>query len=193
MWTGLDRGPIILFAGRIQPLKGVDVAIQALAIMRTPNARVVVVGGASGSGGEMEMDRLARLTIELGVADRVHFIPPQPRNQLVAFYQAADVVVMPSRSETFGLVAAEAQSCGVPVVAADVGGLSYIIEDGKSGLLIAGHDPADYASAVDRVLSDPELAADLAIGALDHASRFSWETTVNRLLELYEGISANPA
>lgn len=192
MWTGLDRGPTVLFAGRIQPLKGVDVAIRALAMMETDNARFVVVGGPSGSGGIDEMDRLVRLAQKEGVADRVHFVPPLPRNQLVAFYQAADVVIMPSRSETFGLVAAEAQSCGTPVVAADAGGLSYIIEHGKSGLLVSGYDPADYAAALDRVLGDPRLASELGAGALEHAARFSWDITVSRLLELYEGISANP-
>jgi D-inositol-3-phosphate glycosyltransferase len=189
MWTGLDRGPVILFAGRIQPLKGLDVAIEALAMMRTRQARLVVIGGPSGTEGEAEMQRLTKLACDLGVPGRITFIPPLPREQLVAFYQAADVVIMPSRSETFGLVAAEAQSCGTPVVAANVGGLRFIIEDGKSGLLVAGHDPADYAAALDRVLTDMELSAKLSAGALEHSQRFSWETTVSRLLELYEGIA----
>jgi len=191
MWTGLDRGPVILFAGRIQPLKGVDIAIEALAMMQTRHARLVVIGGPSGSDGKAEMQRLTDLACDLGVAGRITFIPPLPREQLVAFYQAADVVIMPSRSETFGLVAAEAQSCGTPVVAANVGGLRFIIEDGKSGLLVDGHNPADYATALDRVLTDRDLATRLSAGALEHAERFSWETTVSRLLELYEGIAAS--
>jgi D-inositol-3-phosphate glycosyltransferase len=188
-WTGLDPGPTVLFVGRIQPLKGVDTAIRALSLMATASARFVVVGGPSGTDGPAEVQRLADLATDLGVAARVHFIPPLPREQLAAFYQAADVVVMPSRSETFGLVAAEAQSCGTPVVAAAVGGLPYIIEDGVSGLLVHGHDPQDYADALDRVLSDPELATALSNGAITHADRFSWEATVSRLLELYAGIS----
>lgn len=191
MWTGLDRGPVILFAGRIQPLKGVDIAIEALAMMRTRHARLVVIGGPSGSEGETEMQRLTELACALGVAGRITFIPPLPREQLVAFYQAADVVIMPSRSETFGLVAAEAQSCGTPVVAANVGGLRFIIEDGNSGLLVDSHNPADYATALDRVLTDRDLATRLSAGALEHSQRFSWETTVSRLLELYEGIAAS--
>jgi D-inositol-3-phosphate glycosyltransferase len=158
-------------------------------MIRTRHARLVVIGGPSGSEGEVEMQRLTKLACDLGVPGRITFIPPLPREQLVAFYQAADVVIMPSRSETFGLVAAEAQSCGTPVVAANVGGLRFIIEDGKSGLLVAGHNPADYAAALDRVLTDTGLATKLSAGALEHSQRFSWETTVSRLLELYEGIA----
>ncbi len=192
MWTGLDRGPTMMYAGRIQPLKGVDIAIRALALMTVDNTQFVVVGGPSGSDGQAEMERLVALAEDLEVPDRIHFIPPLPRHQLVDFYQAADVVIMPSRSETFGLVAAEAQSCGTPVVAANVGGLPFIVEDGRSGLLVSGHNPADYAKALDRVVGDPEFAAELSAGAVEHSQRFSWDTTVERLLELYEGIAANP-
>ena len=136
------------------------------------------------------MTRLREMATDSGLSDRVYFIPPVDRSRLAGFYQAADAVIMPSRSETFGLVAVEAQSCGTPVVAAAVGGLPFIIEDGKSGLLVDGHNPADYAAALDRVLSDEALASSLSAGALDHSERFSWEATVSRFLELYEGISA---
>jgi len=191
-WTGLDRQPVVLFVGRIQPLKGVDVAISAMSLLPedTLPAHLVVTGGPSGTTGEAELQRLRKLTVDLGLAARVHFIPPVARDDLVAFYQAADAVIMPSRSESFGLVAAEAQSCGAPVIAAAVGGLPYIIEDGTSGILVDGHDPADYAAAISRVLCDPELAKRLSTGAVEHSQRFSWEATVSRLLELYGGISA---
>lgn len=191
LWTGLSGGPIALFAGRIQPLKGVDVAISALVHVNKSHRalELVVIGGPSGSQGEAEMRRLAELAVSLGVADRVHFIPPVARDQLVVFYQAADAVIMPSRSESFGLVAAEAQSCGVPVIAAAVGGLPFIIEHEVSGLLVEGHNPVDYANALDRVLGDPVFANDLAAGAVENSARFSWEATVSRLLELYAGIS----
>jgi D-inositol-3-phosphate glycosyltransferase len=192
VWTGLDGSPTVLFAGRIQPLKGLDIAIEALAMLHTPKARLIVIGGPSGRDGEAELRRLAELACGLGIADRITFIPPLARNQLVEFYQAADVVIVPSRSESFGLVAAEAQSTGTPVVAANIGGLSFIIEDGKSGLLVEGYEPGAYATAIDRVLSDPEFAERLSAGAVQHSQRFSWETTVDRLLELYEGIAANP-
>jgi D-inositol-3-phosphate glycosyltransferase len=180
-----------MFAGRIQPLKGIDIAIRALSLLKTKDARLVVIGGPSGVNGVAEMNRLVALIAELGIADRVHFIPPLPRDQLVGFYQAADVVVMPSRSESFGLVAAEAQACGTPVVAADVGGLRFIIDDGNSGFLISGHDPADYAHALDRVLGDPDLSARMSTGAVEHSQRFSWDTTVSRMLELYHGIASS--
>ena len=189
-WTGLGDDPIVLFVGRIQPLKGVDVAIEALGMLSDERAQLVIIGGPSGSQGQAEMARLRELATDSGLSDRVYFIPPVDRSRLAGFYQAADAVIMPSRSETFGLVAVEAQACGTPVVAAAVGGLPYIIEDGKSGLLVAGHDPADYAAALDRVLSDKDLSATLSAGALDHSERFSWDATVSRFLELYEGISA---
>jgi D-inositol-3-phosphate glycosyltransferase len=191
-WTGLNGHPIVLFVGRIQPLKGVDVAIEALSLTdeTAEPAHLVVIGGPSGTEGGAEQQRLAQLTEARGISDRVHFIPPVSRQQLATFYQAADAVIMPSRSETFGLVAAEAQACGVPVIAADVGGLAYVIEDGTSGILIQGHNPADYAAAIDQVLRDRGLATKLSQGAVEHAERFSWDATVSRLLELYEGISA---
>jgi D-inositol-3-phosphate glycosyltransferase len=191
MWTGLDRGSNILFVGRIQPLKGVDTAVEAVNMLGDDSVHLIIVGGPSGSDGAAEMVRLRNLATDRGLAGRVHFIPPVPREQLVAFYQAADAVIMPSRSETFGLVAAEAQSCGTPVIAAAVGGLPYIIEDGISGLLVAGHDPADYAAALHRVLHDSDLASQLSTGAIEHSQRFSWDATVSRFLELYEGISGN--
>jgi D-inositol-3-phosphate glycosyltransferase len=191
MWTGLDGGPNVLFAGRIQPLKGVDIAINALALVENSEAQLVIIGGPSGGEGEAEMVRLRQLAIDTGLAERVHFIPPVPREALAAFYQAADAVIMPSRSETFGLVAAEAQSCGTPVIAAAVGGLPFIIEHDKSGLLVEGHDPVDYAAALDRVLGDTELATRLGTGAVEHSNRFSWDATVSRLLELYGGISGS--
>lgn len=190
-WTGLGEGPVILFVGRIQPLKGIDTAIEALARLRpsASPAQLVIIGGPSGSSGEAEVIRLRQLAAHLEIVDRVHFVSPVPHEQLASFYRAADIVIMPSRSETFGLVAAEAQSCGAPVIASNVGGLPYIIEDGKSGLLVTGHDPNDYAAAIDTILHDPQLAQLLRRGALKNAERFSWEATVSRLLELYDGIS----
>ena len=188
--SGIGERPTILFAGRIQPLKGVDTAIAALQLARTEEpAQLIIIGGPSGAGGEAEIARLQALTVELGVEERVHFIPPLRRDQLVTFYQATDVVIMPSRSETFGLVAAEAQSCGAPVIASEVGGLPYIIEHETSGLLISGHDPADYGTAIERVINDPAFAERLREGALEHSQRFSWDATVSRFLELYEGIT----
>lgn len=174
---GLDPGPLALFVGRIQPLKGVDVAIEAAAML--PDLRLVVVGGPSGVGGEAELRRLRKRAADMAV----EFVEPVPHPRLVDYYRAADVLLLPSRSESFGLVAAEAQACGIPVVAARTGGLGDVVSDGVSGLLVDGWEPADYAVALEKIIGDESMAA----GALEWAERFSWEATANRFLELYEG------
>jgi D-inositol-3-phosphate glycosyltransferase len=190
-WLGLSDAPLVLYVGRIQPLKGIDVAVSALPLLTlgaTP-AELLIVGGPSGPAGDAEVAHINELAARLGVSTRVHMVPPQPHDQLARFYQAADVLVMPSRSESFGLVAAEAQGCGLPVVAAAVGGLPYVVQHEVSGLLVSDHDPADYADALAAILGDPQTAERLSSGALEHAERFSWPATANRLLELYAGIT----
>ncbi len=178
-------GPIVAFVGRIQPLKAPDVLLEAAALLaptRSGPVRVVVAGGASGSG-LAEPDGLIRLARDLGIADRVSFLPPQPRERLVDVYRAADLVAVPSHSESFGLVAVEAQACGTPVVAAAVGGLPVAVADGRSGTLVVGHDPRDWAAAIAALLSsDP---AELTGGAVEHAAQFSWDHTVDGLLAGY--------
>lgn len=190
-WLGLDdQTPMVLFVGRIQPLKGVDIAIEALARSTTaPAPHLVVIGGPSGPDGDREMAALRGLTTTLHLDDRVHFVNPQPHDQLAGFYRAADVLTMPSRSESFGLVAAEAQACGLPVVASRVGGLPFVVHHEGSGLLVKGHDPADHARAIDRILSDRDLAQKLSEGGIFKSREFSWPKTVDRLLELYSGVS----
>ena len=185
---GLDGGPLLLFAGRIQAHKGIDVAIEALAALDVADARLLIVGGPSGAAGEDEALRLVALAGRLGLAREVQFIPPQPHAALAGFYQAADVLVMPSRSESFGLVAAEAQACGLPVVAARIGGLADVVADGIAGHLIDGWEADAYAAAIRRIVTDPDHAAALGDGAAQHAARFSWPATVDRLVELYEGM-----
>jgi D-inositol-3-phosphate glycosyltransferase len=194
-WLGLSEQPIVLFVGRIQPLKGLDIAVGTLAKLPERVAagdgppELLVVGGPSGPAGNAELERCRLLASELGVDQRVRFVDRQPHAHLAAFYRAADVLVMPSRSESFGLVAAEAQACGLPVVASAVGGLVFVVDDGVSGLLVEGHDPAAYADAAVSVLDDPGLGERLRAGAIQHAEQFSWNATANRLLELYSGIS----
>ena len=133
--------PVLLFVGRIQPLKGPDVAIRALHALDRPDAVLLIVGGASGSSGDGEMERAQQLVEELGLHDQVRFVAPQPHHILSTYYRAADVVVVPSRSESFGLVALEAAACGVPVVASAVGGLQSLVDHGETGFLIADRDP----------------------------------------------------
>ena len=189
---GLGEEPLVLFAGRIQALKGLDVAIGALSHMKAP-AELLIVGGPSGPAGDAEIAHLAALANGLCVNHRVHLVSPQPHNRLAEYYRAADVLVMPSRSETFGLVAAEAQACGLPVVASRIGGLPYVVADGKSGLLVDVGDEPGFAAALDRILLDSEFHAELVDGALAKSEEFSWRATSDRLLELYAGISGHDA
>ncbi len=190
---GLPRDAyVLLFVGRIQPLKAPDVLLRAAARMveADPALRgrlvVAVVGGPSGTG-RARPEGLQKLAGDLGIADLVRFEPPCPQPELAEWYRAADVTVVPSHNESFGLVAAEAQACGTPVVAAAVGGLRTAVRDGESGVLIDGHDPADYAAVLARLEAEPRLRERLARGAVRHAHRFGWEVTVDRLLEVYTG------
>ncbi|GAA2616490.1 D-inositol-3-phosphate glycosyltransferase [Actinomadura fulvescens] len=190
---GLPRDAyVLLFVGRIQPLKAPDVLLRAAARMLDddPSLRsklvVAVVGGPSGSG-RSRPEGLQALAAELGISDVVRFEPPCPQGELADWYRASDVTVVPSHNESFGLVAVESQACGTPVVAAAVGGLCTAVNDGESGILISGHRPDDYARVLRRLYAEPGLHARLARGAVRHAQSFGWDTTVDRLLEVYTG------
>ncbi len=186
---------LVLFAGRIQPLKAPDVVLKAAAVMleRDPELRdrlvVAIVGGASGSGLE-HPTALSDLSASLGLDDVVRFIPTVSQAELADWYAAASVVCVPSYNESFGLVAIEAQACGTPVVAARVGGLPTAVSDGVSGVLVDGHDPADYASALHPLLVDAELREGMSHKAVRHAESFGWDVTAERTLEVYEAAIA---
>jgi D-inositol-3-phosphate glycosyltransferase len=182
--------PVLLFVGRIQPLKGLDVAVGALAELDRADAELVVVGGPSGADGPGELARVVALADELGVRRQIRFVPPLPHHLLSSYYRAADVVLVPSRSESFGLVALEAAACGRPVVAAAVGGLRTIVADGHTGLLVDSRDPADYAAAIRRLLVDPALAAAMGEAAAQRASGYTWSTTAARLRRIYGDVAA---
>ena len=188
--TGLGDGPVLLFAGRIQPLKGVDVAVRTLADLGRSDARLVVVGGASGSNGNAEERRLREVAESHGVADRVRFVPPQPHHCLAYWYQASDVVVMPSRSESFGLVALEAAACGIPVVAAAVGGLRTLVEHGRTGYLVDGRDPSIYAAHVAEILDDPIAASHMSTAATERSWSYTWSATAARLRRICDDLSS---
>ena len=187
---GVGAGPVLLFVGRIQPLKGLDVALQTYCRVKQqlPDAQMIVVGGPSGEQGEAELEAAKRYASGEGID--VRFEPPLRHAELVDFYQAADLLLFPSRSESFGLVAAEAQACGLPVLASAVGGIRYTVSDGHSGVLMQGWDPGDYADAAISILSDPVEHERLRSGAVVMSQRFSWDATADRLLELYDGITA---
>ncbi|MDQ2825918.1 MAG: glycosyltransferase [Actinomycetota bacterium] len=193
----LGDGPVLLFAGRIQPLKGADVAVRTLAALnqerpsdRAGPATLLVVGGPSGADGDAELARLHHLVAGLGLKERVKFIPPQPHGRLALYYRAADVCLVPSRSESFGLVALEAAACGTPVVAAAVGGLRTLVTHGVSGYLVEGRDPQVYASCVAKLLDDPALAAGMSMEAAVRAQRYRWSITAGRLRRLYADLTA---
>jgi D-inositol-3-phosphate glycosyltransferase len=184
---------VLLFVGRIQPLKAPDVVLRAAAeLLRVdPELRehlvVAVVGGPSGSGMN-EPEHLSKLAGALGIADLVRFDRPAPQSVLADYYRAADVTLVPSYTESFGLVAVESQACGTPVVAARVGGLVTAVDHGRSGVLIDGHEPTDYASAVRGIVRDQRCRELLSAGAVEHAARFGWSATVDRMLDVYSAL-----
>jgi D-inositol-3-phosphate glycosyltransferase len=181
---------IVLFAGRLQPLKAPDVLLRAIArlLAHQPGLRehlvVPVVGGPSGTGLE-HPEALAELAVELGIDGVVRFVQPVPPAELAFWDAAASVVAVPSYNESFGLVAAEAQAAGTPVIAAAVGGLTTVVADGESGLLLDTHEPDEWAHAIGRVLLDDGLRARLAAGSRARAGAFSWEETAERTLDVY--------
>jgi D-inositol-3-phosphate glycosyltransferase len=192
----LGGGRIVLFVGRLQPLKAPDLAVRVLPELDRllPDdgipTRLVVVGGASGNGvGTVDPPALRRLAEDLGVADRVAFLAPRRQEELAPLYRAADAVIVPSHSESFGLVALEAQASGTPVVAADVAGLRHALADG-GGTLVSGRDPAAYAAALVPYLTDAMARQRASMAAVAKAARTSWEQTGAATLEVYRSVLA---
>jgi D-inositol-3-phosphate glycosyltransferase len=182
--------PVILFVGRIQHLKGADLAVATLAELESfPSARLIIIGGPSGSLGREELHKLRVQANELGIADRVHFLPPQPHELLSTYYRAANICLAPSRVESFGLVALEAAACGLPVVASKVGGLSTLVEHGITGFLVDSFSPGDLARAVSEILSDTTLATRMARRSISLARRYSWSNTASKVIDVYARIA----
>jgi D-inositol-3-phosphate glycosyltransferase len=184
------EAPMLLFAGRIQPLKAPDVVLRLAAQLLARNPEryrdlvVAVVGGPSGTG-LAEPHQLTRLARHLGISERTRFVKPVGQETLAEWYRAADIAVVPSYNESFGLVAVEAQACGTPVVAARVGGLATAVAHGTSGLLVDGHHPADYATACATLFEQPGALDRMRIGARGHAAQFGWDTTADQTLGVY--------
>jgi D-inositol-3-phosphate glycosyltransferase len=181
---------LLTFVGRIQPHKGPDVLLRAAAEMvsHSPYLRaklaVVIIGGASGYINELE--KLKSLAKFLQIEDVTHFVDPVSRQVLPDWYRATDLVCVPSYSESFGLVALEAQACGTPVVATAIGGLRTAVSDGISGSLVDGHDPKAWSAVISRLIAEPARRLLLSIGALEHASHFGWEMTARKTLDVYD-------
>lgn len=186
---GLGDEPVLLFVGRIQPLKGVDVAVEALAGLRDRRARMLIVGGSSGMEGDDYVAEVHKLIADHGLSERITMVPPQPHHVLSTYYRAADLTIVPSRSESFGLVALESAACGTPVVASDVGGLRTLVDHGRTGLRVPGRDPDDYAAAVDRILGDPIFADALSRRSAEAASAYTWTSMAARLRRVYADLT----
>jgi D-inositol-3-phosphate glycosyltransferase len=192
--SSFPNPPLVLFVGRMQPLKSVDIAIGAFTMLEElgiKNAKLLLLGGPSGSGSADWYESLKLFVQDAGMGQDIIFLPPQPHEVLSTFYRAADCVIVPSRSESFGLVALEAMACATPVIAADVGGLSTLIENDKEGFLVSGHSVVDYADVLVKVLRDSELQARLGRAGLLKASVYTWRSAATRLNYLYKGISVN--
>ena len=186
-YTGVE---VVLFAGRIQPLKGGELAVRAFQELGRDNAKLLMVGDPSGPSGPAELARLRLLAHELGIEQQVEFVGSVAHDELAHYYRAADVCIVPSHSESFGLVALEASSCGTPVVAASVGGLRSIVDDGRTGFLVEGRSPTDFAACIDKILSDPVYAAALGARGAARSEQFSWNTTAVRLRRAYGDLAA---
>jgi D-inositol-3-phosphate glycosyltransferase len=191
---------VILFVGRIEPLKGIDTLLRAIALI-TPDMpcwqdelSVIIIGGAPGAGIEQvnaELARLERLRMELGIEDLVTFRGAKDQDALPYYYSAAEIVVMPSHYESFGMVALEAMACGTPVVASKVGGLAFNVQDGQTGFLVPDGDAEALAVKIRLVLSDKELRQRLGRQAAHWAQRYGWPAIADQIVDLYD--QAQPA
>lgn len=189
--------PMLLFVGRIEPLKGVDTLIRAIAHMRTTGITdryphyLAVIGGDPNAAEEAmssEMSRLQQLSRELGLEDLVLFLGKRAQSSLPYYYSAADVLVMPSYYESFGMVALEAMACGTPVVASQVGGLAFLIQDGVTGFVVPGGDYLALSDRLTQLLSQPELRERLGKQAAEYALAYSWENIADRVLQMYHDL-----
>jgi D-inositol-3-phosphate glycosyltransferase len=193
--VGLPIGdPVVLFAGRIQPLKGLTVAVEALAEIRSgglSRASLVVIGGPSGPHGREELERVRQIVAAHDLGEVVRMLPPQRHEMLSTYYRAADACVVPSHSESFGLVALEAAACGVPVVASAVGGLTTLVDHGWTGFLVEGRNPSDYAKPLNEILTDRTLALGLGRAAAARARAYTWRSAAQDLWARGEALASS--
>lgn len=183
---GMGPGRVLLYVGRLERLKGVDILFRAMAALDdAPDVRVVVIGGFANNP---ELDRLKRIAAQLGISDRVDFVGSLPQDRLPDYYNAADVCVLPSFYESFGLAALEAAACGKPVAASRVGGLPTIVKDGETGYLVAWRCPGPFQERLEVLLRNAPLRRAMGEAARRHAETLSWELAGGRLCELFESL-----
>lgn len=185
---------IVLFVGRIDPIKGIDTLLSAASLIAKQGSAplFVFVGGDLGAD-EAPVGPLADIAAQaeaLGIADRCRFAGAQPQDSLPLYYSAADVVAVPSRYESFGLVAVEAMACGVPVVASNVGGLTFTIDDGETGLLVPHGDAPALAAGISRLLGSDDERARLSQNGLQSAQRFAWHSVATSVLHVYRRLAS---
>ncbi|MCC6956594.1 MAG: glycosyltransferase [Anaerolineales bacterium] len=181
---------MLLYVGRIEPLKGIDVLIEALAVLQAENTTVclVVIGGDPENGEQApneEMERLQSMCRQAGLKDLVTFLGKRSQDSLPYYYSAAEAVVVPSHYESFGMVALEAMACGTPVVASQVGGLAFLVQDGVTGYTVPVDDPQALAHRLSDLLQDHELRSRLGAQALVVAHQYAWENIAARMIQLY--------
>ena len=185
---GIREENVILYVGRIEPLKGIDILLRAVPLLECANdLRVMVVGG--NPSGDTEMERLKAIAAELGISDSVTFTGPVPQDRLPAYYSAADIYVLPSHAESFGLAALEAMACGTPVVVSRVGGLKTFVENGKTGYLAPWRCPDAFAQRLDMLLAAPDLRRAMGRAAREKALSMGWNRVADRMLDYYAGLS----
>jgi len=187
---------MLLFVGRIEPLKGIDILIQAIARLRDQDGKVclVVIGGEPDAGSKLksvEMARLLKLRDEAGLTDLITFLGKRSQDSLPYYYSAAEAVVVPSQYESFGMVALEAMACGTPVVASEVGGLAFLVQDGVTGFTVPVDDPLALADRLSTLLNDPALRNRLGMNASEIAKGYAWENIVVQIANLYQNVVAS--
>lgn len=182
-----DHEALVVVAGRVQSTKGQDLAVRMLEHL---DDAVLAIAGEAPPGDEDFVDELVAIAVELGVEDRVRRVGSLDRADLARLLGAASLVVVPSRAETFGIVALEAAACGTPVVAADVGGLPESVAHGSTGMLVEGRDPATWAAACRRLIDDPVALSELSASARIQVERRTWQASAERLDQVYRALGA---
>ena len=185
---------LLLFVGRIEPLKGVDTILHALAILRDQQHDVLehlcflIIGGDLKDTHDPEMMKLRQLTSDLRLDEQVCFLGAKEQALLPSYYASADAVLVPSDYESFGMVALEAMACGTPVIASEVGGLAYLVKDGETGYLVPVRDAGALASRIGLLVSDPYRSEQMGRRAAEHAKTYAWASIAERLLTLFADV-----